>query len=149
MSTETMRGAFLSFTDKQLGVGASEQELYYAEKTLGVVFPESYRRFLGEYGWACFAHEQLYGLGENVPLHLDLIRNTMAERTEMHPLLPIQLIPVMNDGAGNHYCLDTRQLQNHECPVVFWDHEARHDQSPSLISSGFDSWLIELLNRLK
>ena len=60
--------------------------------------------------------------------------------------MPEYLVPVMNDGAGNHYCLDdTSRLDGGECPVVFWDHEHQDgpDQVPEQVSASFDRWLVD------
>lgn len=116
-----------------------------AERRLAVRLPESYRAFLSEFGWGRFADDEIYGLGSDVPSHLDLVRNAVAEQTVMEPLMPHGLVPVMNDGAGNHYCLNTRSFCGNECPVVFWDHELAQDE---FISPSFDLWLITRLDRL-
>jgi hypothetical protein len=137
------------FDDKTHGNGASAREIAETENALGVVFPESYRGFLQEFGWAKFSHQELYGIGSDVPVYLELIRNTIAERNEMEPLLPVSLIPIMNDGAGNHYCLETSKMFSGECPVVLWDHEAGFEQEPTKMSERFDRWLIDLLGRLR
>ncbi|EKR75569.1 hypothetical protein LEP1GSC041_1591 [Leptospira noguchii str. 2006001870] len=44
----------------------------------------------------------------------------------MNPKLPKYLIPVMNDGSGNLYCIDTRFVEPF---LVFWDHEIGKDQN--------------------
>ena len=148
MSLEHMRQRVRTFADKECGLGATTRQIAQAESSLGICFPESYRRFLQWFGWARFSHEQLYGLGNDVPAALELLRNTLAERKDMVPRLPHWLIPVMNDGAGNHYCLNTRQMRDNECPMVFWDHELGKDQQPQPTAVSFDRWLIELLDSL-
>jgi cell wall assembly regulator SMI1 len=136
------------FADKEFGKGATFQEMANVEDALGVTLPQTYKDFLRRYGWARFSHHELYGVGLDVPKHLQLARNTLSERHEMGPPLPPSLIPVMNDGAGNHYCLETSQLVKGECPVVFWDHELGRDQEPVAVSSTFEDWLLNLLDRL-
>lgn len=64
-----------------------------------------YRRFLLELGWGGAGHLELFGLGNDVPRHLDCIERTLSERTEMHPRIPHDLLPIMNNGGGDHYCL--------------------------------------------
>jgi hypothetical protein len=51
----------------------------------------------------------------------------------------------MNDGFGNHYCLDTGSLHDGECPEVFWDHEKGVRQEPEFVSPQFDLWLLDIL----
>ena len=74
--------------------------------------------FLGHIDWASIEGLELYGLGEDVPAYLDLVTVTVSERTEMRPRLPNRLVPLMNDGAGNHYCLEFESREQGECPVV-------------------------------
>jgi hypothetical protein len=122
---------------------------------LKVSFSGSYEQFHREYGWARFGHEHLspysalaigvYGLGSDIPTHLDLVKNTVAERTENEPSLPSHLVPVMGDGGGNHYCLDTSKIEG-ECPIIFWDHEADEGQATKRVSQSFESWLIKQLD---
>src|SRR5687768_6924200 len=88
------------------GKGASEQEIDAAEKILGCTIRGDYRQFLSTFGWGGASHFEIYGVGSDVPPYLDLVRTTRSERTEMTPRLPEYLLPLMNDGGGNHYCLD-------------------------------------------
>lgn len=149
MNIEQIREQIRVFRDKDCGQGASSEEIENAERALGVSFPASYRNFLREFGWARISHQELYGLGAEVPAYLELVRNTLAERSGMEPSLPASLIPIMNDGAGNHYCLDTSQKRDAECPVVFWDHELGAHQEPAIVSESFDGWLMDLISRLQ
>jgi hypothetical protein len=137
------------FPNKDVGKGATPEEIGVAEATLRVSFSNTYKEFLRTYGWARFAHEKLYGLGGDVPPYLELVKNTVVERNAMRPSLPPHLIPVMNDGGGNHYCLDSTQMQEDECPIVFWDHELGEEQVPELVSSSFEAWLTSLLSDLR
>jgi SMI1-KNR4 cell-wall len=148
MSIVEMEERVSAFGDKECGQGAEPSEIANGERILGVTFSQSYRHFLSHVGWARFAHEQLYGLGTDVPTHLDLVRITLAERSEFEPLTPQHLIPIMSDGMGNHYCLDTSEMKNQECPVVFWDHEQSSEQVPEKTADTFDTWLVDLLHNL-
>lgn len=87
-----------------------------------------------------WVHE-LFGLGADVPPYLSLTAMTRSEREEMSPSLPAHLIPLMNDGGGNLYCLDSRG--GGEPPVVFWDHTAGARQEPAQVASDFTTWLAE------
>lgn len=87
----------------------------------------------------------LYGLGADAPPHLDLVRMTESERTEMYPRIRADLVPIMNDGAGNHYCIDGSASGPTEPPIVLWDHELDEDQMPEEYGEKFSTWLVSRL----
>ncbi len=132
-----------SSSSKTLGRGASEHEIHAASARLGVNLAGGYRRFLQRFGWGGVGALELFGLGSDVPPYLDLVAMAESERTEMRPALPAHLIPFMNDGGGNLYCLDLRRTG--EPPVVFWDHTASEGQEPQSVAPDFISWLAERL----
>lgn len=146
MSYEEVSLRFRAATKGQHGQGASPAEIRHAEHRLGTTLPRGYKSFVAEFGWGTFAQWELYGLGADVPPQLDLVRVTLEERTEFHPLNPPQLIPILNDGGGNLHCLDTSRLVSGECPVVVWDHELQADQIPLEEASCFLSWLSQRLS---
>ena len=135
-----------SFGQADFGRGATPQEIELAQQQLGVEFPRSYKAFLEQFGWASFEGLELYGLGEDVPTYLDLVKVTLSERTEMRPRLPRRLLPLLNDGGGNHYCLDVGLREQEECPVVFWDHNLGEYQDPEYVARNLEAWLSEELN---
>ncbi len=137
-----------SLREAEFGQGATAREIKLAEEQLGIEFPDSYKAFLGQFGWASKDGLELYGLGKDVPAYLDLVTVTLSERTEMRPYLPRSLVPLMNDGAGNHYCLDVECGEQGECPVVFWDHTLGESQDPEHVARDLETWLSEKLNTL-
>ena len=145
MSISGMFSRIGSLVENQRGHGATDREIADAERTLGIQFPTSYKAFLSRFGWAEIYNDTLYGLGPDVPQEYALARNAFSERYEAQPFIPQHLVPIMNDGAGNNFCLDTSRLDNGECPVVFWDHEHEDgaDQLPNQISPSFDQWIID------
>ncbi len=124
------------------GRGASADEVAEAELRLGVSFPESLRRYLMELGYVEAESMEFFGLGAGVPEHLNLVARTISERTTYHPNIPRHLLPVLNDGCGNRFCLDLRD-GNADPPMVFWCHELGTDQAPSVIATSFTSWLLD------
>ena len=56
-------------------------------------------------------------------------------------------LPVMNDGGGNLFCIDTSVAG--EPIVVFWDHTAGGDQVAEVEAKSFSSWLWAQLNDLE
>ncbi len=147
LSAELIR-RLRSCREAEFGRGATPQEIEQAEKRLGAQLPESYKAFLGHFGWASLEGLELYGLADDVPAYLNLARVTLSERTQMRPRLPSRLVPLMNDGAGNHYCLDVESGEQGECAVVFWDHNLGESQDPEYVSPNLEAWLSEELDTL-
>jgi cell wall assembly regulator SMI1 len=145
MSISEMYRRIDLLTKKKCGEGATAQQIAEAELALGIRLPNSYKSFLLRFGWAEIDSDTLYGLGDDVAQGHTLVKNTFSERYHAHPHIPHHLVPVMNDGAGNNYCLDTSRPHGDECPVVFWDHEHHDgpDQLPEQVSPSFDRWLID------
>src|SRR5262245_54616566 len=113
-----------------VGNCATLDEIREAERTLGVTFSLSYLRFVALYGWAEIDSSEVYGLGAGIPEYLNVVHCTIREREDAEPEMPHHLIPIMNDGSGNHYCLDSSRVSaNDEMPIVFWDHESPAGES--------------------
>ncbi len=146
MTFEEMKARMCAAGSMEVGKGASEAEIAVAEKTLGVPIQGDYRRFLLEFGWGGAESLELFGLGADVPRHLDLVEITLSERTEMHPRLPHHLLPLMNNGAGDHYCLDTTTTSP---MVVGWWHEEDESQEPTMEGADFSTWFAEHLRDLE
>lgn len=115
------------------------EEVQVASARLGVRLEGGYRRFLERFGWGGVGSFELYGLGSDVPRYLDLVSVTESERTQMAPALPAHLIPIMNDGGGNLYCLDSSKAG--EPMIVFWAHTDGEEQQPETVASDFVSWM--------
>ena len=132
-------------SSKSFGRGVSEAEINTASARLGTKLAGGYRLFLRRFGWGGVGSLELFGLGADVPPYLSLTSMTRSEREEMSPGLPVHLIPLMNDGGGNLYCLDSRGAG--EPPIVFWDHTAGEQQEPAQVASDFVMWLAERVDR--
>jgi hypothetical protein len=145
MSITQMVRQIDTLVDKECGIGATDQEIINAERTLDVHLPHSYKAFLSRFGWVRVHCDPVFGVGRSVPTEYGLVETTLSERYEAHPHIPHHLVPIMNDGAGNNYCLDTSHFHDDECPIVFWDHEHEDgpDQTPQQVSASFDRWLID------
>ena len=126
---------------RSFGQGVGETEINIVSARLGVNLAGGYRLFLQRFGWGGVESIELFGLGADVPPYLSLTAMTRSEREEMSPALPPHLIPLMNDGGGNLYCLDSRVAG--EPPVVFWDHTAGEQQEPTRVAPDFITWLTE------
>ena len=131
---------FSTYENESHGVGATEDLILDAEKMLGLNISGSYRLFLQKYGWCAAGPYYVYGLGPDVPKYLDLTSITLSERHEMHPNICHALVPVMNDGGGNLYCLDTRVIEDGENLIVLWDHTLGSHQTPDVVGKSFIDW---------
>lgn len=145
MTFDELADALDGNPSKSFGQGAGDPEIDEASARLGMSLRGGYRRFLRRFGWGGVGSIELFGLGADVPPYLSLTEVTRSEREEMRPALPVYLIPLMNDGGGNLYCLDSRA--EGEPPVVFWDHDAGEQQDPPRVASDFVSWLARRVER--
>lgn len=107
MTFDELRALLVEVGPLEVGKGAPTAAIEAAEKALGIFIRGDYRRFLEHFGWGGVGGIEVYGLGDDVPRHLSLVNITRSERSEMFPRLRPELLPIMNDGAGNLYCLDT------------------------------------------
>lgn len=141
MNSKMLESLVLSDRNRLQGEGANADQIAAAERELDVKLVGSYRKFLQIFGWLEVDSTEVFGLGADVPKHLDLVAITQSERTEMRPRLRKNLVPVMNDGGGNLLCIDLTSGNNEGPPVVFWDHELGPDQEPELYAPTFEEWL--------
>lgn len=145
MDFTDLKEKLASYGNSLFGSGATAEDIKKAEVILEIKFSNSYREFLIEFGWGGVECIELYGLGADVPDYLNVVKVTLSERNEMEPALQKDLIPLLNDGFGNHYCLDTGRMTDLECPVVFWNHEEASDQDVEIVAPNFSTWLMSML----
>jgi len=126
----------------ELGAGASAFRVREAEDAIGIL-PETYRSFVLEYGWACLGPYEIYGLGDDIPPHLDLVTVTLSERHDGG--LSPDLIPIMNDGGGNLFCVEAVLAVGLSGSIKFWDHETRSQVALAEGIVDFSDWLLRLL----
>ncbi|MBL0122573.1 MAG: SMI1/KNR4 family protein [Betaproteobacteria bacterium] len=131
------------------GAGANATTISAAEAALGLAFPESYRRFLASFGWGCIGHFEIHGLGQDVPVWLDIVKLTASQRkltrSGMNLRIPPYLLPLHNEDDGDQICIDTMQRVGDSAPVVFWDHTIGNRQAPEKIADDFIEWLASLI----
>jgi hypothetical protein len=104
-----------------------EEVILKAEDALGVKFPNTYKKFLQNFGSGCVGSDYFYGLGKQ---DFDFT-SSIPEVTAYHVVwsnlydqklgyIPSHLITIYNVGNGEAYCLDISKMNNKECPVVAW-----------------------------
>ena len=118
-----------------------------AEQTLGLRFPNSYRRFLLEYGAGSLGAAEVYGLidtnfsSSSVP---NGVWYTLSERRGSN--LPSSMVVIYNDGDGDLFCLDCADQKGGEAPVVTFQPGAPlAAQRREVIASDFGSFLLNLV----
>jgi hypothetical protein len=117
--------------------GISENEIENAIKTLSVVFPESYKAFLSDFGGGDAGGEIIFGITNNE--EDDIVIATQMERSQG---LPKNLI-IIGFSNDTLVCLDTSKMNNGECPVV----EVNDDYSEiEVVADTFGKFLYEYLN---
>lgn len=149
MLNEELIKQLLELRTSPHGEGASEAEIAQAESAIGLKFPENFRHFISVFGWGGFGHIEIYGVGSGVPDFLNLTVQVEIERNKMKPHLFKYLIPLSNDGFGNHICLDTRGSDGVDCPVVFWNHELPEKQEPEVEAESFAEWLTKIVAEIE
>lgn len=130
-----------------MGVPATDRAIEEAESELGVVFPRQLKTYLKTFGHLEIGHHDLYGLGSNIPDYLSIVKETLLERKQFRPHIPVHLLPIENDGSGSHYCLDVSSAHD-DPPVVFWSHDDDEEQAPDVVSNSFTSWLLKVADEM-
>lgn len=116
--------------------GVSENAIEHAMEALSVVFPESYKAFLRDFGGGDVGGEVIFGLTNEE--ESDIVIATSMERSQGFPKTFI-IIGFWNDAL---ICLDTGKMNNGECPVV----EVKDDSSEAeLVADTFGKFLYEYL----
>ncbi|PAW37963.1 spore coat protein [Bacillus toyonensis] len=96
--------------------GVNEDTIRDAAQMLNTTFPNSYHWFLKQYGSGGLDGIDIHGC-EKTAADSSVVYHTQLYRETYN--LPVQYI-VLNDIDGTVTCLDTNQMNDGECPVVFW-----------------------------
>jgi hypothetical protein len=139
MGFDELRRVLADIPDVETGGDLAVEFIAAAEREVGSI-PEDYRSFISEFSWLAADSYEIFGLGASVPSYLDLVRNTRDERQRGG--LPDDLIPVMNNGGGDLFCVRVADGPTADGAVVRWSHE---DSSSSIEGDGFSVWLVDLL----
>jgi hypothetical protein len=117
-----------------------------AEERLGLVFPQSYRRFLLMLGAGHVGSEEIYGVlrpnfdDSGVP---DAVWATLEYRKNFG--LEDAGIVIGYDGAEGFYVLDTRRKSPDESVPVLWWAPGASLRSSSVVAPDFARYLAELV----
>lgn len=124
------------------GNGVGLDDISRAEHSLRVTFPAELRHYLNRIGWMDVGGNIFYGLGPDLPMPsgMDLREMTRSEREDVEPPMQQHLIPILNNGGGDHWCVDTRSGD-----VVRWNHELDDEQTPEFVDASLSGWMLKRL----
>ncbi|WP_052521201.1 SMI1/KNR4 family protein [Agreia bicolorata] len=134
-----LKAALATRRNVESGTGATEEEIVAVEASIGLISPE-YRQFLLDMGWLNVGHYEILGIGKGITPANDLLEVTLDERG--YDRIPT-LIPVMNNGAGDLYCVKEGSTSS---PLLL----STLDSSPDYVvdEEGFINWLLNLVKTL-
>jgi antitoxin YobK len=118
-----------------------------AQDHLSVKFPETYRRFLLDYGAGGIGSFEIFGVVQedfenHSYLHIDVVWLTLKERKEWN--LPKFLIPIYDLGDGELFCLDLRNKEGDEAKVVgFTPGYSTGEQSFDVVAEDFGKLFLD------
>jgi hypothetical protein len=138
---DVLRGLIRTRAD-EIGSGCAAEELDVVRALFGSL-PADYAAYLTDFGWFTVSSHEVIGFGGDLPPHLDVVEVTTWERTQAQPALANHLLPLENNGAGDHYCID---LSVSSAPVVFWshDHPQGSYQGTPIVAPNFVAWAVRL-----
>jgi hypothetical protein len=113
------------------------------EGLLGASLPDSFRRFLVEYGGGGIVGEEISGIEDN-DAALDsrgtVLGDTIRCRTDFG--LPLGLIVIYLGEDDVVWCLDSKSFEGAECPVVSFDACSRMTRR---LADTFDQFIADFL----
>ncbi len=124
--------------------GVSESDIENAMKTLDVIFPESYKAFLNDFGGGDIGGGIIFGITgkeeDDIVIITQMEREVQMERKVNFPKNLI-MIGFWNDSF---ICLDTSNMSNGECLVV---EQVNDDYSETkVIADTFGQFLYDYLS---
>jgi antitoxin YobK len=101
---------------------ASPDQIGTLERTLGVVLPDSFKRFLAAYGGGGIVSAEVSGIEAN-DASIDSGGTVLGdtEKCRGRYALPNYLVAIYLHDDEVCWCLDTSKLVNNECPVVSYN----------------------------
>lgn len=123
-----------------------DDRLEVFEKVVGYSFPFDFKFFLKRSNGFSLLGIVVFGIGiEFKDSSLAVIYD--YEHRQVHNKMPLHFLPFSEDGRGNHYCLDLHRLNDHVCPVVFWQHDYDYISLDEVetCNDSFVSWVKEVM----
>jgi len=131
-----------------LGEPASQYDIDSFEKKYDLKLPEDYKYAIRKANGFSVMGDEVYGIhSSNTPSSLDLVYER-EHNAVAYPQFPY-IVPFSDDGGGNFYCFDTRQLSKDEqsCFVVFWVSNYQYSDAdmPEVVYESFVDFVNEVL----
>ncbi|MES5922039.1 SMI1/KNR4 family protein [Bacillus cereus group sp. RP37] len=120
--------------------GVNEDTIREAARMLSITFPITYHCFLKQYGSGGLDGMDIHGC-ETTAADSSVVYHTKLYRETYN--LPGQYI-VLNDIDGTVTCLDTNQMKDGECPVVFWSRFSK--ELYTITYENFSDYLLDSLH---
>jgi cell wall assembly regulator SMI1 len=122
------------------------EDIELFENTLGLKLPNDYKELLKIHNGFDLMGATIYGIG-NSSHNRSLEKIHKREHTEVANPLYECLVPFSPDGGGNHYCFDTRTINEGSCNIIFWQHDYPYavDDPPEITNASFVEWVKEVI----
>jgi hypothetical protein len=138
----------LLFSDKVITLNgpAKHESIIAFERGRNLKLPEDYIDLIKKINGLSLMGKIVYGVGEEA-WQFSLDKNYKFEHEEVANSMYDYLIPFSPDGGGNHYCFDTRTINENSCNIIFWQHDYPYtaDDVPEITNPSFTEWIKEVV----
>lgn len=135
------------FSNKILTLGDPCDEKLIAEFEIkyNLNLPIDFKHLIKKHNGVDLLGTSIYGI-KDIDSSYSLEECYLFEHFEVENKMPAHLVPFSPDGAGNHYCFDTK-LNTDSCPIVFWQHDYNYsdDDLPEVTNNNLAEWIEEVM----
>lgn len=130
---------------------APEALIKECEDAIGFSLPESYRKFLLEYGFGGVEDVEYCGLVDGKLTEEDFLNAywiTLTVRQQFQ--LPSDLL-VIRELEDSAVCLLLSQMEGEECPVILWDFSEdiqRQQKKPYILANSFGEYYLQCIQEI-
>lgn len=122
--------------------------IHEAEVFLSILFPQSFKKFLKDFGYVSFGGLEIYGIIDN-----DFVNSSIPDVVWLNNLnrkkfsQPHHIISISDMGDGSDYALDLSQMNSdNECPVVVWPIGGYEmTQVLEVVAPDFGTWFLDMV----
>lgn len=136
------------FSDNILFLGhpITDNRIEELEQQIGFKLPLDFKYILAKHNYLSLGGTEVLSIGKEIE-NQSIESLYIFEHEEVDNPMPKEFLPFSPDGAGNHYCFDLSKLENHLCPVVFWQHDYYYSdiKEVEICNSNFYEWINEVM----